>query len=196
MFVVSAEEDRSDLKLLSPLDERSVLQRYKMGDSAAFGELVLLYRRNVYGYLVRCGVPERHQEACFREIFLQVHQASGDYPPESALKPWLFAIVIRVVRAQLRSDRVTALLRAGDLPSPGATSNSSSASQTASWLQQSLRALPLAQREATALCALEKMSLQDAAFALNIQVSALRAQLRKGKLRLAQMHLNAQEVQR
>ncbi len=187
MFVVSAEEERSKMEPLISLDERKILRRYQGGESAAFEELVLLYRRSVYGYLVRCGVPAHQQEACFQEIFLRVHQTSGSYQGHTAIKPWLFTIVTRVVRAQLRKHRVQKLLR---------SSKTSAIPQTSTWLEQALGALPLPQREAIALCALEKMSLPDAAVALNTQASALKVNLRKAKLRLAQLRAEAQEAPR
>ncbi len=173
------------------LDERRLLQRHQKGDSDAFGELVSLYRRSVYGYLVRCGVPSAHQEDLFQEIFLRVHHAAARYQPERALKPWLFTIVANVVRTHFRRAKVRRLVRADPSALETAPSAQPSgeeltqAQQTARWLEGALQKLPIVQREALILCALEKMSIQDAATALNTNPNTLKTNLRRARISLA-----------
>ena len=173
------------------LDERRLLLRHREGDPAAFGELVSLYRSSVFGYLVRSGVPRGHQEDLFQEIFLRVHKSAGQYQSDRALKPWLFAIVTNVVRSHYRKLRVRQLISADPqavdeaqsaLPS---SEELSQAQQTARWLEQALKKLPLKHREVIILCAVEKMSPQDAAKALGANLSTVKTNLRRARIDLA-----------
>jgi len=79
-------------------DERRLLLLHRDGDPGAFVRLVAKYRRPVFSYLVRCGVPVADRDDLFQEVFLRVHAAAAQYQDHRPLHPWLFTVVANAVR--------------------------------------------------------------------------------------------------
>jgi RNA polymerase sigma-70 factor (ECF subfamily) len=135
-----------------PTDERELLLRHRGGEPGAFAGLVASYRRPVYSYLSRCGVPETDRDDLFQEIFVKIHTSSGQYQSDRPLHPWLFTIVANAVRTYHRRNKVRAMVFA-DPPAHEPRSadadgeRQAMARQTAAWLEREIQKLPLAQRE-------------------------------------------------
>ena len=85
------------------LDEQ-LLDDYRHGDSAAFGQLVSRYQRELYHFLVRFLGNRASAEDVFQETFLQVHQSAEQFDPQRRFRPWLFTIAANKARDLIRSQ--------------------------------------------------------------------------------------------
>lgn len=170
--------------------EGDLLLRHRQGDPGAFRELVERYRAPAYSYLIRCGVAEEDRDDLFQEIFLKVHRAARRYDPRRPLHPWIFTIIANTVRHHLRRRRVRQLVFASPGPAQDPADASpdgertAAARQTAAWLEEEIRELPLAQREALILACVESLPLRQVAEVLGTPLNTVKTHLRRARLRL------------
>ena len=160
------------------------------GAPEAFRQLVATYRAPVYGYLVRCGVPEADRDDLFQEVFIRVHRAAEQYDPERPLHPWLFTVVANAVRSYFRKGRLHRLFSepsahepADDAPD---TERATAAKQTLRRLEQAIGQLPLPQREVVILSCIQNRPHKEIAEILALPVNTVKTHLRRARLRLAQ----------
>jgi RNA polymerase sigma-70 factor (ECF subfamily) len=173
----------------TPEDERELLLRHRGGDPEAFARLVASYRRPVYSYLVRCGVPESDRDDLFQEIFVKIHASAGQYRSDRPLHPWLFTIVANTARTYHRKNKVREMVFA-DPPAcepraAGADAERQAmAGQTAAWLEREIAKLPLAQREVLILTCIENLPQKEVAEILGLPVNTVKTHLRRARLAL------------
>jgi RNA polymerase sigma-70 factor (ECF subfamily) len=174
-----------------PADERELLLSHRDGDPSAFSRLVARYRAPVYSYLVRCGVRESDRDDVFQDIFIKVHCAAAQFQSERPLHPWLFTIVANTVRTHHRKQRVKELVfmeprREVQDPAPHGE-RVAVARQTATWLEEAIRKLPLMQREVLVLACIENLAQKDIAAALELPLNTVKTHLRRARLTLVRM---------
>ena len=173
------------------LEERSWLPRHCRGDSTAFPALMAAYRRPVYSYIVRFGVPESERDDLFQNAFLKIHAAAASYEPGRALAPWIFTIVANTVRNHFRKAKNTASLVADeDLPDPvdpnPGPERVTAARQTVAWIERAVAELPLSQREVLVLATVAGLSLAEVAETLEMPLNTVKTNLRRARLALAE----------
>jgi RNA polymerase sigma-70 factor (ECF subfamily) len=84
--------------------DEQLVDDYRHGDSAAFGQLVTRYQRELYHFLVRFLSNRASAEDVFQETFLQVHQSAEQFDPQRRFRPWLFTIAANKARDLIRSQ--------------------------------------------------------------------------------------------
>ena len=174
---------------IDPPDERELLLRHRDGDPSAFPKLVARYRAPVYSYLVRCGVRESDRDDVFQDIFIKVHRAAAQFQSERPLHPWLFTIVANTVRTHCRKRRVSEIVfmepsqRELQDPAPDGE-RVAVARQTATWLEEEIRKLPVMQREVLLLACIENLAQKDIAAALELPINTVKTHLRRARLAL------------
>lgn len=100
-------------------------------------------------------------------------------------------ITVNVVRSHFRKASVRSVValdeRAGEdvASSVRGPESELAARQTVQWIERAVLALPLEQREALVLCAIEGMELSEAALALGAPVDTVKTRLRRARLALA-----------
>lgn len=189
-----------------PISDRVLFDRHRRGDRAAFPALVGEFRARVFGYLTRCGVPPADRDDLFQEVFLRVHRAGTRTPVESAasdaeetpeapsgaLAPWIMTITVNVVRSHFRKASVRSVVALNAAPDEGVASadrgpeSALAAKQTTAWLEEAMLKLPLDQREALVLCAVEGLELSDAAAALGVPGDTVKTRVRRARIALAE----------
>lgn len=180
------------------LDEGQLLLRHRQGDADAFAELVQEYRKPVYSYLFRCGVPRGDRDDLFQEVFLKVHRSATSYRPDRPLHPWIFTIVANTVRNHFRRRRVRRLIfsrpspRAGSEnptgpaaiepvdPRPGGDRQAESR-QATSFLSIEIRHLPIEQRQVLLLACVENLPLKEVARALDVPLNTVKTRLHRAR---------------
>ncbi len=166
-----------------------LLKRHANGDTAAFPELVEIYRSKVYAYLVRCGVDDGTRDDLFQEIFIKIHRAASTFNPEKPLNPWIFTIVANTVRAHYRKHRVRKLVYQDEIPETKDTAPDSfdfvAARETADWLEIELQKLPFSQRETLLLNATGNMDQKTISTVLDTPLSTVKTNLRRARATLA-----------
>jgi len=159
------------------------------GDDQAFPALMAAYRRPVYSYLVRYGVPDADRDDIFQTIFLKIHAAADSYDASQPLAPWLFTIVANTVRNHTRGGashlRVVADDDPPDAPDPTPSPERvAEARQTLAHVEVLLRRLPIAQREVLLLASVAGMPQQAVAEALELPLNTVKTHLRRARLAL------------
>jgi RNA polymerase sigma-70 factor (ECF subfamily) len=168
------------------LEERTWLKRHRRGDAEAFPALLAAYRRPVYGYLVRAGVPQDDRDDLFQSIFLKIHAAAGSYDPARPLRPWLFTIAANTVRNHFRAQTPDVDPDATDPPDPSpGPEQVAEARQTVAWLEDALLALPQTQREVLLLVTVVGQPQQEVAEALEMPLNTVKTHLRRARMTLA-----------
>lgn len=192
-----------------PISERALLSRHQRGERDAFPQLVHAWRARVYGYLTRCGVPASDRDDLFQDVFLRVHRAVHTSPPaggsgvtgdsgedvalpaSGTLVPWLMTITVNVVRSHFRKVGVRSVVVLDEDAGHDVASSvrgpegELAARQTTQWIERAVLALPLEQREALVLCAIEGMEISEAAQALGAPLDTVKTRLRRARLALA-----------
>lgn len=167
--------------------DSDVLRRFQQGDAQAFAMLLREYRAQVYGYLCRCGVPVGTRDDLFQEIFLKVNHAAARFDCQRAFRPWLFAIAVNAVRSHFRKPR---LIEVSSTPEEQVAEEPTgdevvAARETAFWLEEAIKTLPIAQREVLILICVQNMDRQEAATTLGTNIDTVKTQLRRARLALA-----------
>jgi len=168
-----------------------LLRRYRDGDVEAFRRL---YRRHA-GRVLRLGrmsgMDQSEAEDLVQATFLRFHEARGRVALDRPLRPWLVTIALNLVRDRgRRSSRSIAAV--GELAILAEARRAvrpdeeHEAARTAERLEQTLRELPDAQREAVLAIRVGGMSYTDAATALDRSEAAIRQNVHRGLRRLAE----------
>ncbi len=86
--------------------DEELLDRFRAGQTEAFGTLVRRYERELYGYLRRYLGDESLAEDVFQDTFLRLYQKAGQYEPGRPVRPWLYTIAThQAIDALRRSGR-------------------------------------------------------------------------------------------
>jgi RNA polymerase sigma-70 factor (ECF subfamily) len=195
MAADGAEEAREGARVIA-ISDRVLLERHRRGDPSAFPALVAAFRAPVFGYLTRCGVPAADRDDLFQEVFLRVHRAAGPSSsgelPVGSVAPWLFTIAVNLVRSHFRKVTVrkgTTLDADAGLETPNAERPADRAMEQReqlAWVEEAMTRLPLEQREALVLSAIEGMELAEIAVALDAPVDTVKTRIRRARLALAE----------
>jgi RNA polymerase sigma-70 factor, ECF subfamily len=78
------------------LDERALIERCRMGDDAAFGELVERYKNLVYGLVYRLVADRSQVDDRAQDVFLKVHRGLPYFRGDARLSTWIYRIVQNV----------------------------------------------------------------------------------------------------
>ncbi len=181
--------------------DRALLDRHRAGDPEAFPALVAAFRAPVFGYLTRCGVRAADRDDLFQEAFLRVHRAASPGAsselPTGPVAPWLFTIVVNLVRSHFRKAGVrrgTTLDTDAGERAVGSEIPADRALETReqlAWLEAAMAKLPLEQREALVLTGVDGLELAEAAAALEVPVDTVKTRVRRARLALAEARARA-----
>ena len=73
-------------------EDQRIIDRFKKGDTSAFGEIVLKYQDKIYN-LCRHMLGNAHDaEDAAQDAFLKAYQALPKFQPEASLYTWLYRI--------------------------------------------------------------------------------------------------------
>ena len=157
----------------------------QQGDSSAYGELL-----NEIGPMVMSFVRRRVRDAddaqdAYQEVFMALHRARHTYDPSRPLEPWLFAIARRVAgdherRRIVRRTREVLI----DCPPEIAIEDGAPLKPR---LEQALRGLSAAQREAIELLKLDGLPTESAAAAAGTTAGALKVRAHRAYKLLRQL---------
>ncbi len=154
------------------------------GDKAAFGDLVDLLKRSVFGVCMSYLREEAEAMDLVQDTFLKAWTELGKFRRDTNFRAWVHRIARNGCIDRIRRQRVrrageldetisSDALEEGDLPSVGTFGRSSPFQQFArdelgARLQAAVDSLPEAHRLCVILCDVEGMSYQEIAETLNI----------------------------
>src|SRR4029078_12632941 len=84
----------------------AAMERYSIGDDAAFAELYDAIAPRLFGFLRAATRDEFATEDLVQQTFLQIHGARGSFIAGAAVMPWALAIAKRLMIDGARRRRV------------------------------------------------------------------------------------------
>lgn len=72
--------------------ESRLIEQSRKGDTAAFGELVKLYRRQLYSYLLKMSGSKMAAEDIFQDTLIKVWSGMKNYDERQKFSSWIFSI--------------------------------------------------------------------------------------------------------
>ena len=174
--------------------EGALIQRCAVGDEDACSELVAEHQRMVYQ--LSLNLLGDHNEALdlSQEVFLRVFRTIHGFRGQSALRTWIFRIVVnqarnrqRWWRRRHRSQQVSLdehISAHGELPAQGNGGSPDrilGQKQLAERIRTSLDRLPFDQRTAIVLREIDGLSYEEIGFSLGIAVGTVKSRLARAR---------------
>jgi RNA polymerase sigma-70 factor (ECF subfamily) len=202
-FALSLETEE---RLAPPTSPDAALARAAArGDKLAFGRLVDLHKRAVFGLCVRLLRDQEEARDAAQETFVRAYGAVGTYDAGQPFAPWLLRIARNHCLDQLRR-RLPARARVeldadpedgapADLADPAAERGDDALerAQTSRALSEAVAALPPNYREVVHLFHVEQLSYKEIAATLGVPMGTVMTWLHRARSRLRQ-ELEGKEV--
>ena len=173
--------------------EAALVARCAAGDEAACADLVAAHQRMVYGLAFNpLGDPDEARDVS-QEVFLRVFYTLSGFRGQSALRTWIYRIVVNQVhnrqrwwRRRHRSDVISLdqhLREFGDLESKRdiLPDRLLASKETAAYIWDALERLPFDQRTALILREVEGLRYEEIAFSLNVAVGTVKSRLTRAR---------------
>jgi RNA polymerase sigma-70 factor (ECF subfamily) len=97
------------------LVEQEIIERARGGDSAAFNQMVLAYRKRILGTISRLiGRPEDVEDVA-QEVFVRLYYSLDQLRTAEVFEPWLYRLTVNASYDYLRRIRRRAESRMADL---------------------------------------------------------------------------------
>jgi RNA polymerase sigma-70 factor (ECF subfamily) len=90
--------------LALPSIDTEVVLRARRGDQVAFAQIVSLYQRPIFNYVLRMVGDREVAEEVTQDVFLRVHQNLDRFSFRAKFTTWLFRIAKNRALDELRSD--------------------------------------------------------------------------------------------
>lgn len=90
---------------MNPINESILIERCRKKESAAFGPLIKLYRKQLYSYLYRLGGDKNLAEDLFQETLIKVWRSLPKYNEQNKFSSWLFSIAHNTAIDALRKKQ-------------------------------------------------------------------------------------------
>lgn len=174
--------------------EAALIERCAAGEEIACAELVAGHERMVYTLALHLLGDRDEALDLSQEVFLRVFRTIRNFRGQSALKTWIYRIVInqarnrqRFWRRRRRSDQVSLdqhVAEHGDLKQPGDVTSPYRAfarKELASRLWTALNALPFDQRTVVVLREIDGLSYEEIGFSLGVAVGTVKSRLTRAR---------------
>ena len=174
---------------------RSLVERARGGDQAAFRELVVLHQDRAYGLALRITRSPADAEEVAQDAFVRAWLALARFRGESSFATWLHRIVARRALDRLselkaRRGREVEVEEAESLPDPvvagpgGAAPGDFAAATRGRRLERLVMRLSAAQRMAVTLYYYEDRSVEQAAAILGMPENTVKTHLARARAAL------------
>src|SRR5215510_6634835 len=92
-----------------------LIKRAQKGDSAAFNEVVLAYRKRILGTIARLIARPEDVEDVAQEVFLRLYFSLDQLRTPEVFEPWLYRLTVNAAYDYLRKQRRQPEARMADL---------------------------------------------------------------------------------
>ena len=173
--------------------EAALVERCATGDESACAELVATHQRMVFGLALHLLGDRDEALDLSQEVFLRVFRTISSFRGQSALRTWIYRIVInqarnrqRWWRRRHRRDQVSLdehLQQFGDMESTGDVlpDRLLASKETAARIWQALDRLPFDQRTALILREVDGLRYEEIAFSLGVAVGTVKSRLTRAR---------------
>jgi len=179
--------------------EAALIERCAAGEQSACAELVAGHERMVFQLALHLLGDRDEALDLSQEVFFNVFRTIHRFRGQSALKTWIFRIVVNQARNRQRwwrrrhkADQVSLdqhVAAHGDLRQPGEDSSPDRAlarKQLAERLWSALDQLPFDQRTVIVLREVDGLSYDEIAFSLDVAVGTVKSRLTRARQTLRQ----------
>jgi RNA polymerase sigma-70 factor (ECF subfamily) len=172
--------------------EAALIARCTSGDQQACAELVSDHQRMVFNLAFHLLGNQEEARDLSQEVFLRVFRTLPSFRGESALRTWIYRIVVNQARnrqrgwmRRRRKDQISLdqhVEETGDLPCECRLPDGVLASkEVAARLWQALDGLPFDQRTAMVLREIDGLRYEEIAFSLGIAVGTVKSRLTRAR---------------
>jgi len=173
--------------------EAALVQRCAAGDEAACAELVAEHQRMVFGLALHLLGDRDEALDLSQEVFFRVFRTLPGFRGQSALRTWIYRIVInqarnrqRWWRRRHRAEQVSLdehLQKSGDLESSldVPPDRLLASKETAARIWEALDRLPFDQRTALILREVDGLRYEEIAFSLGVAVGTVKSRLTRAR---------------
>jgi len=92
-----------------------LIRRAQRGDSAAFNDIVLAYRKRILGTITRCIARSEDVEDVAQEVFLRLYFSLDQLRTAEVFEPWLYRLTVNAAYDYLRKQKRRQEYRMSDL---------------------------------------------------------------------------------
>ena len=174
--------------------EAALIERCAAGDETACAELVAAHQRMVYNLSLHLLGDRDEALDLSQEVFLRVFRTLASFRGQSALRTWIYRIVVnqarnrqRFWRRRHRADQVSLdehLQQFGDLEQkndPSTPDRMLARKETSMRIWTALDHLPFDQRTALVLREIDGLRYDEIAFSLGIAVGTVKSRLTRAR---------------
>jgi RNA polymerase sigma-70 factor, ECF subfamily len=174
--------------------EAELIRRCAVGDEMACAELVSEHQRMVFQLGLHLLGDQDEALDLSQEVFLRVFRTIARFRGQSALRTWIYRIVINQARNRQRwwkrrhrSEQVSLdahLQQFGDFPSNndnGSPDRQFGRKELASRIWRALESLPFDQRTAIILREIDGLSYDEIAFSLGVAIGTVKSRLTRAR---------------
>lgn len=173
--------------------EAALIERCAAGDEAACAELVATHQRMVYSLALNLLGDRDEALDISQEVFLRVFRTLSGFRGQSALRTWIYRIVVNQVRnrqrwwrRRRRADEVSLdehLQHCGELEAKQdfLPDRLLASKETATHIWQALDRLPFDQRTALILREVDGLRYEEIAFSLDIAIGTVKSRLTRAR---------------
>ena len=173
--------------------EAALIERCAQGDEAACADLVAAHQRMVFTLALHLLGDRDEALDLSQEVFLRVFRTISSFRGQSALRTWIYRIVVnqarnrqRFWRRRRRSDQISLdahMEQFGDLEATTEVlpDRLLASKETAMKIWQALDRLPFDQRTALILREVDGLRYEEIAFSLGVAVGTVKSRLTRAR---------------
>lgn len=172
-------------------DISHVIKVAREGDLLAFEQIMRLYERRVFGYVMRHVNNREDAEDITQEVFIKLYKKFGSYDPKQTFTTWLFTIATNTIYDFLRHRRGKQdLLTVDDPVQPFETADARDpyiAVAAAVDVGQALEKIKTVYRTVLLLYYRDELTCEEIAAALKIPVGTVKTHLSRARKSLKEV---------
>lgn len=174
---------------MSATQEQILIDKCRTGETAAFGPLIKIYRKQLFSYLLRLLGNREDAEDLFQEILIKCWKGINKYSEQQKFSSWLFAIAHNTAMDKLRKRNKETMITETD---PDELKHSSDphkefiGKEISIKIQKALDLLPFKQKEVFLLRVNSGMSFKEIALTTKEPLNTV----------LSHMHYSVKKIKR
>jgi RNA polymerase sigma-70 factor (ECF subfamily) len=173
--------------------EAALIERCVAGDEAACADLVAVHQRTVFNLAFHLLGDRDEALDLSQEVFLRVFRTLSRFRGQSALRTWIYRIVVnqarnrqRWWRRRRRADLISLddhLTRCGEIEATNEVlpDRLLASKETAARIWAAMEHLPFDQRTALVLREVDGLRYEEIAFSLNVAVGTVKSRLTRAR---------------
>ena len=154
-------------------DEQLMLA-FSQGEVSAFDELFLRYWEKLRRFFIRRLDDRSSAEELAQDTFLAIFRAASRYEPRALFRTYLYAIALRVLRAERRKSGLRALMF---LREPGNEPAAQYRGDDGLWIREALQQLRAKDREVLMLREFDELSYAEIGVVLEMPLNSVRSRV-------------------